>query len=70
MDRLNRMLHAAQGMGMGMGGAPGGVSALVASLCCISFEILSSAWRLVNGCFRSKMDSLICEEIEDRGNYS
>lgn len=32
MDRLNRMLHAAQGMGMGMGGAaPGGVSALVAS---------------------------------------
>ncbi|EYE98015.1 26S proteasome regulatory subunit rpn11 [Aspergillus cristatus] len=24
MDRLNRMLHAAQGMGMGMGGAPGG----------------------------------------------
>lgn len=33
MDRLNRMLHAAQGMGMGMGSAaPGGVSALVASL--------------------------------------
>lgn len=29
MDRLNRMLHAAQGMGMGMGSAaPGGVSAL------------------------------------------
>lgn len=27
MDRLNRMLQAAQGMGMGMGGAaPGGVS--------------------------------------------
>lgn len=33
MDRLNRMLHAAQGMGMGMGSAaPGGVSTLVASL--------------------------------------
>lgn len=29
MDRLNRMLHAAQGMGMGMGSAaPGGVSAI------------------------------------------
>ena len=33
MDRLNRMLHAAQGMGMGMGSAaPGGVSILIASL--------------------------------------
>lgn len=36
MDRLNRMLHAAQGMGMGMGGAPGGVSAPVASLSAVS----------------------------------
>jgi hypothetical protein len=32
MDRLNRMLQAAQGMGMGMGNsAPGGVSLLFAS---------------------------------------
>ena len=38
MDRLNRMLHAAQGMGMGMGGAPGGVSALVASLSAASYS--------------------------------
>lgn len=26
MDRLNRMLQAAQGMGMGAGSGPGGVS--------------------------------------------
>lgn len=30
MDRLNRMLQAAQGMGMGAGSGPGGVSTPVA----------------------------------------
>lgn len=71
MDRLNRMLHAAQGMGMGMGGAPGGVSALVASLCCILFGIPSSTLRLVNGWFRSKMDSLHCKKRKENwGIYS
>ena len=44
MDRLNRMLHAAQGMGMGMGSAaPGGVSvSLLRHLCCLRM----SEWRV------------------------
>jgi 26S proteasome regulatory subunit N11 len=38
MDRLNRMLQAAQGMGMG-GGAPGGVSQMITPISpCVSIE--------------------------------
>jgi hypothetical protein len=43
MDRINRMLQAAQGIGMG-GGAPGGVShdggGLCVAMCPSSFELL------------------------------
>lgn len=41
MDRLNRMLQAAQGMSMG-GAAPGGVSSslLYISLCALSVSLL------------------------------
>lgn len=41
------MLHAAQGMGMGMGGAPGGVSTLVAPPCC-TFAALHFPWKSIS----------------------
>jgi 26S proteasome regulatory subunit N11 len=47
MDRINRMLQAAQGIGMG-GGAPGGVSqyggGLGVAMCLSSFELLRFAF--------------------------
>lgn len=42
MDRLNRMLQAAQGMGISAGGGPGGVSQPVAlriSPCVLRLEV-------------------------------
>lgn len=42
MDRLNRMLQAAQGMGISAGGGPGGVSqpvALRSSPCVLQLEL-------------------------------
>lgn len=49
MDRLNRMLQAAQGMGMGGGGAPGGVSQSNKPLCwLLAFVIICILLRFTN----------------------
>lgn len=64
MDRLNRMLQAAQGMGMG-GGAPGGVGQTKSAFISDVMALLSVDYRLLDWdseqhrSFRELTDGLI-----------